>query len=179
MKYLIEKLSGQFIYASTVIKYIDSPRHNPAKRLKIILGLSSPGKDYPFAQLDALYRLILSSVEDVHEVLEILTLLVLQQGYSNVLTVQLVEAVLSYDDGDLVTALTDMHALVHVPLPGDHDRDGRLQIYHASLHDFLMDKSRSEDFFVDAKMGHANLARHFLLKHQSRKFDDLHTERLY
>ncbi|KAF8960504.1 hypothetical protein BDZ97DRAFT_1301374 [Flammula alnicola] len=158
-EYLVEKSSGQFIYAATVGKYIESPKHNPPKRLKVILGLSSPGKETPFSELDGLYRLILSSVDDIQRVMEILTLLILSRGECYLpLTVGFVEVFLGYDPGDVRTALTDMHALIQVHPPGDDTNN--LRIYHASLHDFLMDRSRSGDFFLNAKTGHTNLARH-------------------
>lgn len=43
---LVRKSSGQFIYASTVVKYIESPRHWPTDRLKIIFGIMSRGKKH-------------------------------------------------------------------------------------------------------------------------------------
>ena len=36
---LVERSSGHFIYASTVVKYIQPPRHRPDDRLKVILHL--------------------------------------------------------------------------------------------------------------------------------------------
>jgi len=39
---LVKNSSGQFIYASTVMKYISSLRHHPADRLNIVLGLQPP-----------------------------------------------------------------------------------------------------------------------------------------
>jgi hypothetical protein len=39
---LARRSSGQFIYASTIIKYIQSPKHRPTDRLQVILGLSPP-----------------------------------------------------------------------------------------------------------------------------------------
>ncbi|KAF8149089.1 hypothetical protein B0H34DRAFT_791593, partial [Crassisporium funariophilum] len=42
---LVDKSSGQFIYASTVIKYIDSPRHWPDERLEIIFSIKPSGKE--------------------------------------------------------------------------------------------------------------------------------------
>jgi len=39
---LVEKASGQFIYASTVIKFVDSPHHLPQDRLDIVFGLAPP-----------------------------------------------------------------------------------------------------------------------------------------
>jgi nucleoside-triphosphatase THEP1 len=156
--YLVRKASGQFIYASTVMKYIASSRRNPTKQLKIIRGLADPGKDTPFAQLDSLYDLILSSVEDITRVLEILALLFLQTGYEFCLSVEFIETLLGYDPGDVAAALIDMHALVHVP-SSDDDEDNHLRLFHACLHDYLMDKSRTERFFLDARLRHTDLAR--------------------
>ncbi|KDR68477.1 hypothetical protein GALMADRAFT_24792, partial [Galerina marginata CBS 339.88] len=53
---LVNKSSGQFIYASTVVKFVASPRRKPHDQLKIILGITASGPDAPFAELDALYR---------------------------------------------------------------------------------------------------------------------------
>jgi hypothetical protein len=155
--YLVRKASAQFIYASTVMKYIASSRRNPTKQLKIIRGLADPGKDTPFAQLDSLYNLILLSVEDITRVLEILALVFLQTGYSRRLSVDFIETLLGYESGDVAAALIDMHALVQVPTSDSSNEN--LHFYHASLHDFLMDKSRTERFFLDARLRHLDLAR--------------------
>ncbi|KAF9474875.1 hypothetical protein BDN70DRAFT_865648, partial [Pholiota conissans] len=59
--HIVQKASGQFIFAATAMKFIDDPRGDPVERLKIILGLSKPGPgQMPFAQLDELYRTILA-----------------------------------------------------------------------------------------------------------------------
>ncbi|KIM37667.1 hypothetical protein M413DRAFT_47349, partial [Hebeloma cylindrosporum] len=58
---LVTKSSGQFIYASTVMKFIESHHHRPTDRLKIILGVSKSGADAPFAELDAVYHHVLSN----------------------------------------------------------------------------------------------------------------------
>ncbi|KAF8175130.1 hypothetical protein BJ912DRAFT_38793 [Pholiota molesta] len=157
--YLVRKASGQFIYASTVMKYIDSPRRNPTKQLKIICGLADRGKDTPFAQLDSLYDLILSSVEDIARVLEILALIFLRTNYSKWLSVDFIETLLGYDPGDVAAALIDMHALVQVPSSDDDKDNNYLSLYHASLQEFLMDKSRTERFFLDATLRHTDHAR--------------------
>jgi hypothetical protein len=36
---IVERSSGHFIYASTVIRYIRSPKHRPDDRLEVILQL--------------------------------------------------------------------------------------------------------------------------------------------
>ncbi|KIM35967.1 hypothetical protein M413DRAFT_323930 [Hebeloma cylindrosporum] len=57
LKGLVEKSSGQFIYASTVVEYVSSIRHNPADCLSVVLGIQSPRycREMPFKELDALY----------------------------------------------------------------------------------------------------------------------------
>ncbi|KAF5339865.1 hypothetical protein D9611_009180 [Ephemerocybe angulata] len=59
---LIEKSSGCYIYPFTVIKYVDNPRRSPIILLNVVLDLQKPTFDStesPFAELDALYSLIL------------------------------------------------------------------------------------------------------------------------
>jgi hypothetical protein len=63
--WLVRKSSGQFrVFASTVTKYDNFSCHWPPGRLKIIFGQSELGQETPFAELDSLYHLILSSVVD-------------------------------------------------------------------------------------------------------------------
>ena len=75
---LVKKSSGQFIFASTVAKYVNSNRHWPPDRLNIIFGKSKPDQETPFAELDGLYQLILSSVTDPEKLQDVLMFLVLR-----------------------------------------------------------------------------------------------------
>jgi hypothetical protein len=81
---LVEKSSGQFIYAATVIRYIARGHHGHEKRLDIVLKLRSPDNSAtPFAMLDALYLQIFRSVGDeIEKVKEILGALVFLKGNS-------------------------------------------------------------------------------------------------
>jgi len=80
---IVSKASGQFIHASTVIKYIDSPRHNPTDRLNVILQLSSsdPHSAGPYEELDEMYRHILESVENVARIKSILGITLLSRDF--------------------------------------------------------------------------------------------------
>ncbi|KAF5321290.1 hypothetical protein D9619_000175 [Psilocybe cf. subviscida] len=81
---LVCRSSGQFIYASVVLKYIKSEEnYNPAARLKTILQLKNNG-DRPYAELDALYHHIFSQIRDA-ERFRVLTILHLDQEYDNLL----------------------------------------------------------------------------------------------
>ena len=160
--WLVRKSSGQFIFASTVAKYVNSNRHWPPDRLKIIFGQSELDQETPFAELDSLYRLILSSVADTEKLQDLLMFLVLRP-FSQLLggcqawqqTTALIEKFLFYRPGEIDMILTDLHSIVHVPLPEDEFREP--QFFHASLPDFLLDRSRSMDFFIDQGAAYAKL----------------------
>ena len=166
---LVKKSSGQFIFASTVAKYINSNRRWPPDRLKIILGQSEPGEETPFAELDSLYHLIFASVADTEKLQDILMLLVLRplsQGQPRPLkeTAALIEQFLLYRPGEIDMILTDLHSIIYVP-PLE-DKIGELRFFHASLPDFLLDRSRSKDLFLNQDVIHAKLVG-LLVKHMN------------
>ena len=158
---LVRKSSGQFIFASTVTKYINSHRHWPPDRLKIIFGQSKPGEETPFAELDGLYHLILSSVADTEKLQDFLMFLVLQLfsqfGPCFQPTTPLIEKFLFYRPGEIDMILTDLHSIIYVPPPGDES--GELRFFHASFPDFLLDRSRSVHLFLDQGAAYAKITR--------------------
>ena len=174
---LIRKSSGQFIYASTVIKFIDSHRHWPPDRLDIIFGILPPGKTTPFAEIDALYSYILSAASDnIEKILDIFTvLLFLRISHPSWQpAMPFLESFLSYRTGEIFMVLSDMHSIISVPSP--HQSYMSLQFLHASLGDFLVDRSRSgEDFFLDPGVAHRKIATWMMNKIQtpSRKSDSI------
>ncbi|KAF8154485.1 hypothetical protein B0H34DRAFT_524845 [Crassisporium funariophilum] len=154
---LVRKSSGQFIYASTIMKFISSIRHNPCERLDIVCGLSPRKRDLPFAELDLLYSSILSNVEEINVVLEILGLLI--SGITGpflpsmpakfgaklaFMSPRFIEAFFNLQPGDVSRLFVDLGSLLTIGSDAE-----RIEIQHASLGDFLMDKSRSQEFFVD------------------------------
>jgi hypothetical protein len=167
---LVEKSSGQFIFAPTAAKYVNSRRHWPPDRLKIIFGQSVPGQETPFAELDSLYHLILSSITDTEKFQDFLMFLVLQP-FSKVMPsfaltqpTTLIEKFMFYRPGEIDMILSDLHSIIYVPPPGD--KSGELQFFHASLPDFLLDRSRSKDLFLDQGAAYAKLTG-LALKHLS------------
>jgi hypothetical protein len=163
---LVKKSSGQFIFASTVAKYVNSHCHWPPDRLKIIFGQSEPGQETPFAELDSLYHLILSSIADTEKLQDFLMFLVLrpfsQDGPWSKQTTTLIEKFLFYRPGEIDMILTNLHSIIYVPPPGDDFRE--LGFFHASLPDFLLDRSRSMDLFLDQGAAYAKLTG-LALKH--------------
>jgi hypothetical protein len=156
---LVKKSSGQFIFASTVAKYVNSHRHWPPDRLNIIFGQSKPGQETPFAELDNLYHLILSSVADAEKLQDVLALLIFLPFWHGIFvkqTTTLIEKFLFYRPGEIHMILTDLHSIIYVPPPWDELSE--LWFFHASLPDFLLDRSRSMDFFLDQGAVYAKLS---------------------
>ncbi|PPQ88405.1 hypothetical protein CVT25_011284 [Psilocybe cyanescens] len=174
---IVQNASGQFIYASTVVKFIKSHRDRPNKRLDIVLKLCPPGSHMPFADLDALYRHILLSLEPsmIETVLSLFAFLFATAkmnsediGLGSVQTPDFIERFLGYESGELLLSLADLHSIVDVPIPQqslsgypDPQRKFRsafhrnapnarpLRLFHASLGDFLLDKGRSGSLYID------------------------------
>ena len=160
---LVNKSSGQFIFASTVAKYVNSHRHWPPDRLKIIFSQSKPGRETPFAELDSLYHFILSSAADIKKVKDVLLVLILHPFRSEALKMPaFIEKFLFYRPGEVDLILSDLHSIISVPPLNDGVTE--LRLLHASLSDFLLDRSRSKDLFLDQGAGYAKFTR-LALKH--------------
>ncbi|KAF9539337.1 hypothetical protein CPC08DRAFT_770988 [Agrocybe pediades] len=136
---LVDKSSGQFIYAATVIGYIESPRHRPDERLNVIFQLRLPFKDLPFTELDALYRLIISKAEDLPTVLDILVFPAVYGTFA----VQDIEAILHLGWGSVEVLLADLHSIITI------DHKGNVRFLHKSLGDFLAEPQRAGDLYRD------------------------------
>ena len=150
---LLQKSSGQFIYASTVAKYVSHPRYLPAKRLNIVLGLQPPAseRDLPFASLDTLYMHIFSSIptENLQMTTLILGLLIIAKGTKNFFftNADTTRSFLFLELGDLEFYLSDLAPVLEPP-PKHNNIFKTIRITHASLADFLLDKRRSKEFHI-------------------------------
>jgi len=159
VKEITKKSSGQFVYASVVVEYVESIRHRPTDRLAIVRNLRprQGDSDMPFAELDALYSHILSSVENPSLVLEILSFVIheAQIDYPDnvnrtTLSVNDVEETHNLEPGSLQILLCDLGALVSIRI--DWSMEDVIKVLHASILDFLIDPSRSKDLHISGKM---------------------------
>ncbi|KAJ7118212.1 hypothetical protein C8R44DRAFT_707632 [Mycena epipterygia] len=159
IEHLVRKSSGYFIYASTVIKYIDDKNFRPADRLDIIMGLAEPDLESPLAALDQLYTQILSDAPRRPRLLGILTVIVAKLH----LSVDHIEQLLELKPGDIGLALRGLHSLVEI-------RCDWVTVHHASFLDFLNDQTRSGLFYINSQH-RSDLARQ-ILKAFSYKYED-------
>jgi NACHT domain len=149
---LVEKSSGQFIYAATVVKYISSDRHQPTRRLEIVLGMRPARNDVPFAELDGLYLSILSSVEDIKATIRLLGVLVLTNLSPK--TPEVVGGFMFLDPSEVQCLLLDLASVVECA-----DKETEIRMLHASFPDFLLNLSRSRDYHIDPSMMHAEISQ--------------------
>jgi hypothetical protein len=112
--------------------------------------------------VDSLYHLILSSIADIEKVKDVLMILVFQPFQHSASstrdgrnTATLIKDFLFSRPGEIDMILTDLHSIIYVPPPGD--KFGELRFFHASLPDFLLDRSRSMDLFLDQGAAYAKL----------------------
>ncbi|KAF9540468.1 hypothetical protein CPC08DRAFT_475077 [Agrocybe pediades] len=143
---LVDNSSGQFIYAATVVRYVESPRHRPDQRLDAIFNLRPPFEDLPFRELDALYRHIISKAEDLPIVLDIIAFPALYGRFN----AEDIEAILQLEQGSVEVLLVDLHSIVTIS-------DGYVKVLYKSLEDFLSEPQRAGDLYRDlsrARLSH-------------------------
>ncbi len=140
---IVEKSSGQFIYASVVIKFVSTPSSSPMAQLDIVRGLRPAGRATPFAELDALYRQIFSQVKDITTALGILSYAIIG-SFTYLRTIAYFFNITEDDVESILAPLTSV-------LFCDTEQD-EIVFHHASLPDFLKDKERSQEYCI-SEMG--------------------------
>ncbi|KAF8184234.1 hypothetical protein BJ912DRAFT_975450 [Pholiota molesta] len=144
---LVQRAAGHFIYASTIIKYVDSPQHRPVERLDGVLRILGV---ILFAQ-----RLYSRRNTNNEPELPI-----------PVTDPRFLEELLSLNRGDVSFILSDLHSILNVPdarrsstASPSRAGDNGIRILHSSLIDFLTDRSRAGRYFINSVKVHAELAR--------------------
>jgi len=159
INFLVGKSSGQFIFAATVIRFIDVDRRKPTTQLDLILDIcesvdSRRFEGKPFVHLDEIYIDILNSSEKTEEVISILGVIFYLDRFHTP-TPELIQGLLRLDPEDMAVMFWDLHSIIHIPAC----QKDPIFFYHASFRDFLTDRHRSGRLYVDEVK-----ARSFLLK---------------
>jgi len=165
---LCKKAAGLFIHASTAIKFVASPHHQPPKRLALLVSLPQDTSREGESGIDALYTEILKQAyydlgsddqnpdnQEVYRHFRSAVGAVLLAF--NPLSMKSLSYLLN-DFGapsDISTALNPLHSLLLVP---DRAEDS-INVFHKSFPDFLMDPKRCQDtrFFVDPSVHHTEI----------------------
>ncbi|KAF8816498.1 hypothetical protein BYT27DRAFT_7182054 [Phlegmacium glaucopus] len=157
---LVQRSSGQFIYAATVLKFVGADFYSPTKQLELVL-IPDPTA---FSDLDQLYTQILSVYPSAATIVQVLgIILVFDAG---TLTPEVIEDILEMEEGEVRHVLRGLSSLI--AFVGDKDEKyltkeihastfGSVYFIHASFRDFLVDSSRSGPFHVN-EQEHKNKA---------------------
>jgi len=172
---LVERSSGQFIFVSTIGKYVSDRDQKPTEQLEIIMALRPAPTDtnMPYMELNALYTHVLSRVppHKIEKALDILSFILvvrprlLEKQFLPSIADRLLgryskttdrtphyDALLSLlclQPGDIVFYLANLSSLVEVDNNNSHGNLPNIRISHASLGDFLLDRHRSHKFYCN------------------------------
>jgi hypothetical protein len=145
---IVAKSSGQFIYVSVVMKYLSQPDAYPATQLDIINGLKSrnPSAEHPFANLDTFYSHIFEQAKkrkilDLDIALDLLAFPLL----ANESRVDLIGWAYGFQSGEVQASLANLASVITCK-----DKPPVIRFLHASLPDFLLDKSRSGEYHISS-----------------------------
>jgi len=159
ISFLVRISSGQFIFPATVIRFIDVDRKIPTAQLQLILDIcgsvdSSNFATNPFALLDELYSHVLKSSEETERAISILGAIFYLNTNQNP-TLEILQALLRLEPEDITMIFWDLHSIVHIPVFDTSP----IHFYHASLRDFLMDRHRSRNLYIDRVKAHSLLLK--------------------
>ncbi|KAK7028058.1 hypothetical protein VNI00_015009 [Paramarasmius palmivorus] len=159
---------GQFIYATTIIRFIDDEFYNPCEQLEKVLGQrknDSEDGDSPFTPLDALYHQILSSYPQAKrkQLRDALGFLMYfkdnpnetPHAERNVITMEILYGLPA---GGAALLLRRSRSLI------EGVEDGAPRIIHKSFRDYLEDESRSHEFFIDKEIYSETFFSHLMLE---------------
>ena len=166
MDTLIRKASGQFIYASLAVRFINSTRNSPVRQLDIVLELRPPiNQDLPFAELDTLYTYILSCTKSLDLVLRILRLYDILKKKVTLVKVghlEFVQYMLGLEHGDVCIYLSPLNSLLEVQPVQECNGYREILFHHSSFMDFLRSPERSKDYYIDPQKSHFLIAQWIL-----------------
>jgi hypothetical protein len=150
--------SGLFVFASTCMAYIGD--QNPVHRLSHVVRLIDHYKERshnvrpnlmknPFELLDILYHAILDSIlaESYLVAKAILSFYLLDSMVTGNPPLVIACQILGYELSEVYAALRGLQSVLG--FPPQNDPRSPLRFLHASFSDFLKDKSRSEEHWID------------------------------
>ncbi|KAF9441546.1 hypothetical protein P691DRAFT_766161 [Macrolepiota fuliginosa MF-IS2] len=149
---IVSASSGLFVYASTIVKFIeDRDIAAPKEQLEIAREFIECGSSQmnPLKALDELYSRILLRVHPNH-LSTTLQLLGTCALFPQLPALELAN-LLNISQEKFYAALRRVHSVVHVP-PPDKAAVDHLDFFHSSFIEFLRVSSRSQNFFLDARV---------------------------
>jgi len=146
---LVQRSSGQFIYAATVLKFVGADFCSPTEQLALVLRPDPAA----FSDLDQLYTQILSVYPSAVNIVQVLGIII---AFDNKKLPEVIEDIFGMEEGQLKLVLRGLSSLMKDE--NDENRgylNRRVISYviphfaHASFNDYLFDSNRSGPFHVN------------------------------
>ncbi|KAJ2929881.1 hypothetical protein H1R20_g7203, partial [Candolleomyces eurysporus] len=161
---LVKNASGQFIYAATVIRFLDTGHQEPPKALlDAILKMGSKVNSNPLKQLDDLYSHILASSPDpplsvrwIHAIRWLSDVPLASTASNANLLLQT-----DPESNEADHLLGNLHSLIQIPSPSDQATTN-YDFYHKSLFDFLKDPGRCGEWYIEDTNDYAFVWERFI-----------------
>ena len=140
---LVQRSSGQFVYAATVIKFVGANFCSPTKQLELVLKPDPTA----FSDLDQLYTQILSVYPSSVNIAQVLGFVI---AFDRKDLPEVIEDILGMEEGELKQVLRGLSSLMNE----NRKRQGSTSYViphfaHASFSDYLFNSSRSGPFHVN------------------------------
>ncbi|KAK6971754.1 hypothetical protein R3P38DRAFT_3141306 [Favolaschia claudopus] len=181
--YLISRITdesfGHFIYAATVIRFVEDKYCDPIDQLAIVTEPQPSEQDSnfvsPFPALDELYLQILSKVPVQLPLSRVLS--VIAARFNSDLSIAQIGQLLGLKHEKISLTIQRLHSLIRIDkrLKISEADAQYMSVYHASFLDFLCDRNRAQNFYFN-DIDQQNLAMNMLeaLSQESSHSDDLH-----
>jgi hypothetical protein len=156
---LTKKSSGLFIFASTMVRFIESGHRDPNQRLQLLLSEVTSTMHEGRSGIDSLYSQILQyAFSDVHEpeefaeIRHVLGAIVLA---FNPLSQRDLSTILGTSISLISSTLRQLHSVILVPT----NESEKIRIFHKSFPDFLQDNGRCTDIrlHIDPETHHGDM----------------------
>ena len=152
---LVQRSSGQFIYAATVLKFVGAKFCSPTKQLALVMKPDATA----FSDLDQLYTQILSVYPKAVNIVQVLGIISVSHGK----LAEVMEDIFGMEEGELELVLRGLSSLMKDENDFGLDSFNLMRcglsstsyvipdFAHASFSDYLFDPSRSGPFHVNRK----------------------------
>ncbi|KAJ7614330.1 hypothetical protein FB45DRAFT_802223 [Roridomyces roridus] len=143
IEHLVKRSSGTFIYASTVLRYVDDEYSHPEERLEAVLTLDPAS----LTTLDDLYLQIIWPIPNKPMLIRVLHAILATRD----LDPEEIDLALHMRRGTSRVVLRGLHAVLQVAPVRTIGLRKPVDLLHASFGDFLVDPQRSLSFCVSGE----------------------------
>ena len=142
---LVQRSSGQFIYAATILKFVGADFCSPTKQLALAL---KPDDPTAFSDLDQLYTQILSVYPSAVNIVQVLGIISASHGNF----AEVIEDIFGMEEGELKLVLRGLSSLMRDEkdeIAESLNKEVIPYFAHASFSDYLFNSTRSGPFHVN------------------------------